>query len=109
MKYAFLIYGPETPEHVDNPEIFAGYVKFGEAVADRFRGAERLRTSESASTVRVRDGQTMITDGPYAETREQIAGIYFLECSDLDDATACAARIPSAALGAVEIRPIWDN
>jgi hypothetical protein len=108
MKYALLIYGPETADHVDNPDILAGYRKFGDAAARNIRGGERLRTSDAASLVRVRDGRTMVTDGPYAETKEQLGGFYILECADLDEATSFAAQMPTAAHGAIEVRPVWE-
>jgi hypothetical protein len=61
----------------------------------------------SASTVRIRNGKTTITDGPFAETREQLGGYYLIEAKDLDEATAIAARIPGARLGSIEVRPVW--
>jgi hypothetical protein len=60
----------------------------------------------TATTVRVRDGERLLTDGPYAETKEQLGGFYMLECKDLDEALAWAARIPEAKTGAVEVRPV---
>ena len=69
-------------------------------------GVQRLRSSESATSVRVRDGQTEITDGPFAVTKEVLAGYYVLECADLDEALKQAARLPVARHGTVEVRPV---
>ena len=69
-------------------------------------GVQRLRTVESATSVRVRDGQTEITDGPFAVTKEVLAGYYVLECADLDEALRQAARLPMAGWGTVEVRPV---
>jgi hypothetical protein len=66
-----------------------------------------LRPTTTATTVRVRDGKTLVTDGPFAETREQLGGYYLIEAKDLDEALAIAARIPSARIGSIEVRPIW--
>jgi hypothetical protein len=69
-------------------------------------GVQRLRSTESATSVRVRDGQTEITDGPFAVTKEVLAGYYVLECADLDEALRQAARMPMARWGTVEVRPV---
>jgi hypothetical protein len=69
-------------------------------------GVQRLRTVESATSVRVRDGETEITDGPFAVTKEFLAGYYILECADLDEAIKQAARMPMAAWGTIEVRPV---
>ena len=68
---------------------------------------DRLKTTHSASTIRVRDGKTQVLDGPYAETKEQLGGFYIVEAKDLDAAIDWAARCPGAAHGAVEVRPLW--
>ncbi|GAA4238534.1 YciI family protein [Actinomadura meridiana] len=68
---------------------------------------DRLRHTESATTVRVRDGETLLADGPFAETKEQILGFDLLECADLEEALAVAAAHPSARLGTIEVRPLW--
>jgi hypothetical protein len=65
-----------------------------------------LQPSATATTVRVRDGERLTTDGPFAETKEQLVGFFLLECSDLDEAIDIASRIPSAAVGSVEVRPV---
>ncbi len=71
-------------------------------------GVQRLRSTESATSVRVRDGETEITDGPFAVTKEVLAGYYILECADLDEALKQAARLPSARFGTVEVRPVMS-
>ncbi len=70
--------------------------------------AEALQPAHTATTVRVRNGKLSTTDGPFAETKEQLGGFYLIEASDLDDAIQAASRIPSARLGSIEVRPIWD-
>jgi len=72
-----------------------------------FKAGDRLRPTTTATTVRVRDGKTLTTDGPFAETREQLGGYYLIEAKDLDTALAIAAKIPNARTGSIEVRPIW--
>jgi hypothetical protein len=69
---------------------------------------ERLRPTSLSTTVRVRDGGLVVADGPFAETKEQIAGFYILECEDLDEAIEIASRNPGARVGTVEVRPVWE-
>lgn len=69
---------------------------------------ERLRPTSSSTTVRVRDGDLVVADGPFAETREQIAGFYVVECADLDEAIELACLIPAAEFGLIEVRPLWE-
>jgi hypothetical protein len=112
MKYLAIIYNDEslyadaTPEQIG--AIFAAHGVFGEAAgaAGVFAGGEGLQGTNTATVVRVRDGERLLTDGPYAETKEQLGGFYMLECKDLDEALAWAARIPEAKTGAVEVRPV---
>jgi hypothetical protein len=73
----------------------------------KMRGANRLMPVASATTVRVRGGKRMVTDGPFAETKEQLGGYYLVDANDLDDAIAIAAKIPSARGGSIEVRPIF--
>jgi hypothetical protein len=75
--------------------------------AGKFKAGDRLKPVSAASTVRVRNGKTAITDGPFAETREQLGGYYLIEAKDLNEATAIAARIPGARFGSIEVRPIF--
>jgi len=70
--------------------------------------AEALQPAHTATTVRVRNGKLSTTDGPFAETKEQLTGFYLLEAGDMNDAIRAAARIPMARLGCIEVRPIWD-
>jgi hypothetical protein len=114
MKYLLTIYGDEsgradvTPE--DGARMMAAYEQFTREVSDAgaMVGGEGLQPSATATTVRVRDGERMLTDGPFAETREQLGGYYLLDCKDLDDAIGWAAKIPGAQHGAVEVRPVMD-
>ena len=112
MKYMAIIFNDEslytdaTPEEIG--AIFAGHAEFGEAAgkAGVLLGGDGLQPVATATTVRVRDDERLLTDGPYAETKEQLGGFYMLECKDLDEALAWAARIPEAKMGAVEVRPV---
>jgi hypothetical protein len=114
VKYLLTIYGDEsrwadaTPE--DGAQLMAAYEAFGrEAVeAGVFVSGEGLQPTATATTVRVRDGERMLTDGPFAETREQLGGYYLLDCPDLDSAIGWAAKIPGAAHGSVEVRAVMD-
>ena len=111
MKYLCTIYGDEsqmadaTPEQMN--EMLAAYGAFGEEAGDRILGGEGLQPTSTATTVRVRDGERMLTDGPFAETKEQLGGFYLLECKDLDEALAYAKKIPFKN-GSVEVRPVMD-
>jgi hypothetical protein len=73
-----------------------------------YLGGDRLRSITAATTVRVSEGRTRVVDGPYAETKEQLAGFHMIDVPDLDTALAWAARCPSAARGSVEVRPLWE-
>ena len=114
MKYLCTIYGDETgwenvtPEQMS--EIMNAYFAFSEAAekAGVLRGGEGLERSSAATTVRVRDGERVLSDGPFAETKEQLGGFYLLECANLDEAIDWAARIPGAATGSVEVRPVMN-
>ena len=112
MQYLFLIYsnesdepGPGTPE---GDAHFNAYMQFSEEVQKKnvVHGSNALQGVSTATTVRVRDGRTETTDGPFAETKEQLGGYYLLDCKDLDEAIDYASRIPSASIGSIEIRPI---
>lgn len=113
MKYACLIYSDES-DTVANPDptteafapIMAGYMAFGEEHADIIEGGEALESISTATSVRVIDGEVITTDGPFAETKEQLGGFYIIEAEDLDKAIAIAAKIPHAAMGTVEVRPV---
>ena len=68
-----------------------------------------LQPTATATSVRVREGKTLITDGPFAETREQLGGVLVFDCKDLDDAIMWASRVPDAQRGTIELRPLWDG
>jgi hypothetical protein len=114
MKYLCTIYGDEsqwvdvTPEQ--SAEVMAAYYAFGEAAekAGVMLGGEGLEPTSAATTVRVRDGERLLSDGPFAETKEQLGGYYLLECGSLDEAIDWAAKIPGAASGSVEVRPVMN-
>ncbi len=86
------------------------YAEFGKTMAERgvLQGGERLHLSSDATTVRVRNGEVLTTDGPFAETKEQLAGYYVVDCKDLDEAIEVASKIPGARNGGIEVRPIWE-
>jgi len=86
------------------------YAEFGKTMAERgvLQGGERLRSVNDATTVRVRAGEVLTTDGPFAETKEQLAGYYLVDCKDLDEAIEVASKIPGARTGSIEVRPIWE-
>jgi hypothetical protein len=88
----------------------AKYGAFGEEMGRRgvLEGGARLRPTSDATSVRVRDGEIVTFDGPFAETKEQMGGYYVVNCKDLDEAIEIAAKIPGAAEGCIEVRPIWD-
>ena len=112
MKFLAIIYNDEssfadaTPEQIG--ELFAAHGAFGEAAtkAGVYVGGEGLQPTATATTVRVRDGERLLTDGPYAETKEQLGGYYMIEVPDLDAALSWAARNPGAGYGVVEVRPL---
>jgi hypothetical protein len=114
MQYLCLIYQDEAAMQkrpkAEMDAMFAEYVDFTEGVrkSGRLVGVNRLQPSGTAATVRVRDGNVVATDGPFAETKEQLGGYYLIEARDLNEAIQTAARIPSARFGSVEVRPVWD-
>jgi hypothetical protein len=114
MRYLLLICTEQSGEQALSPAegaaVLAEYAAFGEEMDRRgvLRGGERLAPTSDATTVQVRDGKTLTSDGPFAETKEQIGGYYVVECKDLDEAIEVAAKIPGAKQGSIEVRPIWD-
>jgi hypothetical protein len=114
MRYLLLIAGDEAAMAAGNPEEGQGmspeYAAFIQDLGARgvLQGGERLRPIADATTVRVRDGEVLTTDGPFAETKEQLAGYFLVDCKDLDEAIEIAAKIPTAGNGSVEVRPIWE-
>ena len=113
MTYLLLIYGNEVEGAKRSAEAMGAMMKdygtFTESIqqSGQFLGGERLQRTSTATTVRIRDGKTLTTDGPFAETKEQLGGFYLIEAKDIDDAIAVAARIPGARYGSVEVRPIF--
>jgi hypothetical protein len=111
VKYALLIYGSdeewEARSDEERQEIYKEYRAISE-LPGTFGGAE-MQPAASATTVRVRDGEALTTDGPFAETKEVLGGLYLFEADNLDDAIAVAARIPAAAHGAIEVRPLVER
>jgi hypothetical protein len=113
MKALALIYGDEgrwdSFTEDDREAVYAKYRAFGEAAGDTVIGGAELAPTRTATTVRVRDGQTLVTDGPFAETKEQLGGFYVFECTSLNEAEQLAAQIPGAATGAIELRPAHEE
>ena len=88
----------------------AGYMAFGEEMGAGAccRAASACGPTTDATTVRVRDGEVLTSDGPFAETKEQMGGFYLVDCKDLDEAIDVASKIPGARHGSIEVRPIWE-
>jgi len=113
MQYLLLLYLDETAwpkmTPAEQAEGGAAYTAYTEALrqAGVFLGANRLTPTSAATTVRLRDDRPQVLDGPYADSKEQLAGYYLIEAPDLDAALAWAARCPTAGHGAVELRPVW--
>jgi hypothetical protein len=113
MQYLLLIYDAEKtfaqmPEN-ELARLLSDYNAFSADLAKsgKMLGSNRLHNVAKATTVRVRDGKPQLTDGPFAETREQLGGYYLVDAKDLDEACAIAARIPSAKYGSIEVRPVY--
>jgi hypothetical protein len=114
MRYLCLIYDDEKrlgARSKGEADAFTGeYVAFTEAIrqSGHYLGGEALQPVQTATTVRVRNGKVSTTDGPFAETKEQLGGFYLINARDLNDAIQVASKIPSARLGSVEVRPIME-
>ena len=115
MQYLLLIYTAELPPDAQpDPEVIGAelelYNAFTRETRERgqFIAGEALDSTSTATSVRIRDGRTVVTDGPFAETKEALGGFYLLECKDLDEAIEMAAKIPAARRGTIEVRPVWD-
>jgi len=112
MRYMLLLYDNEKDwvnmSEAEQGNVFGEYDAFTESVtkSGNYVSGEPLEPTTTATTVRVRHGKTQTTDGPFAETREQLGGFYIIDARDLDEALAIAARIPSARTGSIEVRPI---
>jgi len=113
MQYLLLIYRNEAEasnmDAATVKKMTDEYATFTQSIiqSGNFKAGDRLQLTTTATTVRVRDGKTLTTDGPFAETHEQLAVDYLVEAKDLDAALAIAARIPGARVGSIEVRPIW--
>lgn len=114
MQYLLMIYGNEAAmaaaSEADSGKMLAAYGAYTEAMikAGVMIGANRLRPSATATTVRSADGKAQVLDGPYAETKEQLGGYYLINVPDLDAALSWAERCPGSAVGTIEVRPIWE-
>ena len=112
MQYMLLIYQSETDyqklSEAEKAKISPEYGKFAESTAQsgQLKGGNELKAPASATTLRVRGGKRVVTDGPFAETKEQLVGYFVIEAKDLDEALSIAERIPSVRFGAIEVRPI---
>ena len=115
MQYLLLIYSQEShwttlPES-EQQKLIQEYGAFTESIAKsgHYKAGEALHPTSTATTVRVRDGRLLKTDGPFAETKEQLGGFYWIEAKDVDEAAEIAARIPAAKHGSIEIRPVYPT
>ena len=113
MKYALLVY--ETRSDFDDrtdearrAEYWAGSSAYATSLEDRLSGGAALHGIETATTVRLRDGERLVQDGPFADTKERLGGFYMIEAENLDEALEHAARCPSASTGSVEVRPLLE-
>jgi hypothetical protein len=115
MQYMLLIYQNEVEfgklSDAEKGTLYQEYGPFTESInkSGHFRAGAGLQPTQTATTVRVRNGKRLVTDGPFAESKEQLAGYYLIEAKDLDEAMAIAARVPSAKLGSVEVRPLMEE
>jgi hypothetical protein len=114
MQYLILIYANEV-DFVDrmdaeHPPVSPAYTSYIQALknAGVLAGLNRLRPSASATTVRIQNGKSQVLDGPYADSKEQLAGYFLIDVADLDSALSWAARCPAATDGIVEVRPVWE-
>ncbi|MDO8434052.1 MAG: YciI family protein [Candidatus Binatus sp.] len=112
MQYMLLIYdseadGKKRPD-AERQQMFQDYGTFTREIAQagKLKAGDPLEPSTTATTVRVRNGKTVVTDGPFAETKEQLGGYYLVEAKDLDEAIAIAAKVPGSKFGSIEVRPV---
>ncbi len=112
MRYVLLIYGDEAAGSQSTPQeeeaVMAAYMAFGENFKSQIVGGDALLPTTSATTLRQREGKTLTTDGPFAETKEQLGGYYVVTCKDLDEAIQIASNIPGASTGSIEVRPVME-
>jgi hypothetical protein len=115
MKYLCLIYSDEvagaTRTQEQNTAMLGEYMAYTDDIrkSGHLLGGEALQPTSTATTIRIRNGKLSTTDGPFAETKEQLGGFYLVEAKDLNDAIQVASRIPGAKYGAIEVRPIWPT
>ncbi|HEV8672553.1 MAG TPA: YciI family protein [Methylomirabilota bacterium] len=115
MEYLLLIYHSEAEvgklSEAEKGKLHQEYGTFTQSLVQsgHFKAGHGLQPTATATTVRVRNGKRLTTDGPFAETKEQLGGYYLIEAKDLDEAIAIAARIPSVRMGAVEVRPLMEG
>ena len=113
MQYLLMIYHNEAEyakiDAATRQKMLGEYQAFTQSIiqSGNFKAGDRLQPITTATTVRVRDGKMLTTDGPFAETREQLGGYYLIEAKDLDAALGIAAKIPGARYGSIEVRPVW--
>jgi hypothetical protein len=112
MKYLLMIYDDEIARHTLPPDeksaVHASYVGLVKSLGATYIGGAPLALTKTAKSVRVRDGKTQITDGPFAETREQLGGYFLVEATSYEEAAKIAERMPGAKVGTIEIRPVLD-
>jgi hypothetical protein len=117
MRYAILIYdtqtadpSPEPPDPTVMGEVMSAYNAYTQMLRERgaYLGGEALQPNPTATTLSQKDGQTITTDGPFAETKEGLGGFYLIEARDLDEALELAAQCPGIRVGSIEVRPIWE-
>src|ERR1700676_584642 len=114
MKYLCLIYSDESMwqkiSKADGEKMMAEYMEFGDSIkrSGHYIGGNRLQPTNTATSIRIRNGKTSTTDGPFAETKEQLGGYFLVEARDLNDAIQVASRIPGARVGSIEVRPIAE-
>lgn len=115
MKYMLLIHHSERAwaalSETERQEVMAGYRRFSAQIqaTGQYISGSQLQATSSATSVRVRNGKRLVTDGPFAETHEQLGGYFLVEASDLDEAIALAERLPSALTGTIEVRPLAEG
>ncbi len=114
MKYMLLIHDDErswgTMSEAERQQIMAEYRRFTDEIraSGHFQAGSQLQPTSTATSVRIRHGKRLVTDGPFAETQEQLGGYYLVEAKDLDEAISLAARLPSARMGTIEVRPLAE-
>jgi len=113
MQFLALIYSTEGSDDVDWETLIQQYGEFGQRAQEAgvMVGGDALQPVSTATSVQLRDSKKVVTDGPFAETKEQLGGYYLLDCKDLDEAVEWASQIPTARYGTIEVRPVvvFDN